>query len=141
MIFNRIVKKSGNHHIFGNRDTGESCLTHDQGSDSKKMRHVRNACSLASLNMEVTSIIDCARESIGKVQCAILDVCFGAGGFHWRLTGELVPRSGAPRLVSPIWMLRLPEYSISGFGASVRRLATRGRRLGALMQLIPHMRI
>jgi altronate dehydratase len=62
------MKKGGDHHVFGDGESGVASLTHDQGCNSQKMRHVRNICPLAPLDVEDARIFDCARKPAGQVQ-------------------------------------------------------------------------
>jgi hypothetical protein len=68
LIFSSVMKKGGNHHVFGDRAPGMASLTHDQGRNSEKMRHVRNICTLAPFDVEDTRIFDCARKPAGQVK-------------------------------------------------------------------------
>lgn len=68
VIFGSVMKKGGNHHVFGNRETGVSSLTHHQGCNPKKMRHVRNAGSFAPLDVDDTRIVNGARKSTAQVE-------------------------------------------------------------------------
>src|ERR1035437_5981206 len=68
LIFGSVMKKGGDHHVFGDRAPGVAGLTHDQGCNSQKMRHVWNIGTLAPLDVEDTRIFDCARKPAGQVQ-------------------------------------------------------------------------
>jgi hypothetical protein len=35
-IFDSVMKKGGDHHVFGDRDPGVPCLTHDQGRNPRR---------------------------------------------------------------------------------------------------------
>jgi hypothetical protein len=62
VIFGGVVKKGGDHHVFGDREPGVPSFTHYQGCNSQKMGHVWNVGSLAVFDVDVTRILDRAGE-------------------------------------------------------------------------------
>jgi hypothetical protein len=83
VIFGSVMKKGGDHHVFGDGAPGVASLTHDQGCNSQKMRHVRNIGPLAPLDVEDARIFDSACKPAGQVQLsARIVVCALVFCFH-----------------------------------------------------------
>jgi hypothetical protein len=68
VIFGSVMKKGGDHHVFGDGEPGVPSLTHDQGCNPEKMRHVWNVGPLPPLDVEDTDIFDCARKPAGQAE-------------------------------------------------------------------------
>ncbi len=68
VIFGRVMKQSGDHHVFGDREGGVPGFTHYQRCNPKKVCHVRNTGSLAPLDVDVTCTVDCACKPAAQVE-------------------------------------------------------------------------
>lgn len=51
LIFGSVVEKGCDHHVFCDGEPGVASLTHDEGGDAEKMRHVRNVGTLAPFDV------------------------------------------------------------------------------------------
>jgi hypothetical protein len=83
VIFGGVMEESCDHHVFCDRETSMPSLTHDQGCNPQKMRHVRYLSALSPLDVDVTSIFDCGRKSATQVKMFDrIDIRFPALCFH-----------------------------------------------------------
>ena len=74
VIFGSVMKKGGDHHVFGDGESDVTSLAHDQGRDPQKVCHVRNIGTLAPLDVEDTRVLDRARKPAGQVELSRLIV-------------------------------------------------------------------
>ena len=68
MVLHRVVKQSGDHHVFGDRKADVACFAHDQRSYAQQMSHERDAGAFAGLDVEMASIVNGAHKPLAEVQ-------------------------------------------------------------------------
>ena len=65
MIFDGVVKDSGDDHIFSDQDWA-ACLAHHQRCDSEQMSHVGDLGSLAGFRVERARIVNGAGKAVSE---------------------------------------------------------------------------